>query len=145
MTEAWRAKEVEPNTLLWKSKDRSFDEGRLEVTYSHVQLCAVTCSTAKDVEHASYPNLSKNTIKIKRSSFFLSLFVNAVGWSSLLLFEKLSGLDCRSSHWWRNVNSRRIHGQLVRMVLVEQADELSEMLDRWSWLPGILFLWISFL
>ena len=28
------------------------------------------------------------------------------------------------------------------MVFVQQANEFSEMLDRWGWLSGILFLWI---
>ena len=51
------------------------------------------CNAAKDVECESYPNLSKNTIKIKRSSFF-RFFISAIGWLSLLLFERLHGFDC---------------------------------------------------
>ena len=49
------------------------------VTCSHVQSCVVTCNAAEDVKHAIYPNLSKNTIKIKRSSVLLSPFISAVG------------------------------------------------------------------
>ena len=90
---------------------------------------AVTCSAAENIERVSYPNSSKNTIKIKHSSVLLSLFVSAVGWSSSFLFERLIGRDCWSSHWWRSVDSKRSRGWLVRMVFVERADELSEMLD----------------
>ena len=93
---------------------------------------AVTCSAAEDVECVRYPNSSKNTIKIKRSSVLFSSFVSAVGWSSLLSFGRPSRLDCRSGHRWCVVNSRRSRGRLVRMVLVEWADELSEVLDCWS-------------
>ena len=100
------------------------------VTCSHVQSRAVTYSAAEDVECVRYPNLSKNTIKIKRSSVFFSSFVGAVGWSSSLLFGRLHGLDCRSSHWWYGVDSKRSCGWLVRMIFVERADELSEVLDR---------------
>ena len=102
----------------------------MEVTCSHVQSRAVTCIVAEDVKRASYPNSSKNTIKFKRSSVCFSSFVNAIGWSSSLLFGRSSRLDCRSSHWWCGVDSRRSRGRLVRMVLVEHADELSEVLDR---------------
>ena len=116
----------------WKSKSRSLNEGWLEVTCSHVQ-CGWGCWIW------IYPNSSKNTIKIKRSSVFFSLFVSAVGWSSSLLFERLRWLDCWSSRWWCGVNSRRSRGWLVRMILVERADKLFEVLDRWSWLSGILF------
>ena len=57
--------------------------------------CAVTCSAAEDVKRRSYPNSCKNTIKIKRSSVFFSSFVCVFGLLSSLLFERLSGLDCR--------------------------------------------------
>ena len=127
-------------TEAYKVEDRCFDESRLEVTCSHVQsravMCshvqsrAVTCSAAEDVNRVSYPNSSKNTIKIKRSSVLLSSFVSAVGWSSSLSFERLSGRDCRSSHRWCGVDSRKSRGRLVRVVLVERADELPEVLDR---------------
>ena len=66
------------------------------VTCSHVQLRAVMFNIAENVECGSYPNLSKNPIKFKRSSVFSSLFVSIISWSSLLLFGKLSKLDCRS-------------------------------------------------
>ena len=65
---------------------------------SHVQSRAVTCNMFKDVEHRNYPNLSKNTTKIKHNSVFFSLFVSAVGWLVLFLLWRLSGLDCWSSH-----------------------------------------------
>ena len=126
-------------TEAYKVEDRCFDEGRLEVTsshvqscvvmFSHVQSCAVTCSAAEDVECVRYPNLSKNTIKIKRSSVLFSSFVSTVGWSSSLSFRRSSRLDCWSGHRGCGVNSRRSCSRLVRMVLVEQADELSEVLD----------------
>ena len=90
----------------------------------------VTCSAAEDVERGSYPNSSKNTIKIKRSSVLFSSFVSAIGWSSSLSFGRSSRLDCRSSHRWCGVDSRRSRGRLVRVVFVERADELSEVLDR---------------
>ena len=99
------------------------------VMCSYVQSRAVTCNAAGCVKRVSYLNLSKNMIKIKRSSVLLSLFVSAVSWSSSLSFERLSGRDCQSSHRWRGVDSRRSRGRLVRMVLVERADELSEVLD----------------
>ena len=118
-------------SMFWWRSAGSHVQSRA-VTCSHVQSRAVTCSAAEDVERVSYPNSSKNTIKIKRSSVLLSLFVSAVGWSSSLSFERLSGRDCRSSHWWRGVDSKRSRGRLVRMVLVGQADELSKVLDRWS-------------
>ena len=95
-----------------------------------MQSRAVTCSAAEDVECVRYPNSSKNTIKIKRSSVLFSSFVSAVGWSSSLSFGRYSRLDCRSSHRWCGVDSRRSHCRLVRVVLVERADELPEMLDR---------------
>ena len=63
-------------------------------------------------------------------------------WLFLLLFGE--ELDYWSSYQWSNVNGRRGCCRLVRMVLVEQADELSKVLDRWGLLPGILFLWIPF-
>ena len=128
----------------WKSKSRYFDEGQLEVTCSHVQSCAVMCCAAEDIVCVRYLNSSKNTIKIKHSSVVFSSFVIAIGWSSLLLFGRSSRLDYQSSHWYCGVNSRRSRSWHVRMVLVEQANELSEVLDRWSWLPSILFFWISF-
>ena len=105
--------------------------------------CAVTCSAAEDVVYGRYPNSSKNTINIKRSLVFFSSFVSILGCSSLLLFRRLKGLDCHSdcwsSHRWCDVNSGRSRSWLVRILLVKQANEFSKMLDRWSWLPGILF------
>ena len=77
----------------------------------------------------SYPNLSKNMIKIKCSSVLFSSFVTAVGWSSSLSFGRPSRLDCWSGHRWCGVNSRRSRGRLAKMVLVERADELFEVLD----------------
>ena len=94
-----------------------------------MQSRAVTCSAAEDVECVRYPNLSKNTIKIKHSSVLFSSFVRAVGWSSSLSFGRPSRLDCRSGHRWCGVDSRGSRGRLVRMVLIEQADELFEVLD----------------
>ena len=130
----------------WGSRDfeRSFDEGWMEVMCSYVQSHAVTCIAAENIKRGSYPNLFKNMIKFKRSSVRFSLFVSAVGWSSLSLFGRSSQFDCWSSHRWCGVNSRWSYGWLVRIVFVEWADKLSKVLDYWSWLPGILFLWISF-
>ena len=126
MNKEWRSQEVEGLTEIvgWKSR-------------------AVTYNTAKDVRFGSYPNSSKNTIKLKRSSLF-SLFVSIVGWLSSISFERLRELDCWSSHRCCSVNSRRSHGWLVRMIFIKQADKLFEVLDRWSWLLGIFFLRISF-
>ena len=95
-----------------------------------MQSRAVTCSAAEDVGCVRYLNLSKNTIKIKRSSVLFSSFVSAVGWLSSLSFGRSSRLDCRSSHRWCGVDSRRSRCRLVRVVLVERADELPEVLDR---------------
>ena len=97
---------------------------------NHMQSRAVMCSAAKDVECVRYPNSSKNTIKIKCSSVLFNSFVSAVGWLSSLLFERLRGLDCWSSHRWYGVDSRRSRGWLLRMIFVEQADKLSKVLDR---------------
>ena len=57
-------------------------------------------------------------------------FLNASYQSLLLLFERLSGLGCWSSHRWCGVDGRRNCCRLIRMVLVERADELSKVLDR---------------
>ena len=134
MIEGCRSQEIEG----WRSR-------KVEVLTKTIgkKLHAVTCNAAKDVRLGSYPNSSKNTMKIKRSSLFSS-FVSAVGWLSSLSFGRLRGLDCWSSHRWCSVNSRRSRGRLIRMILVERADKLSEVLDRWGWLPGIFFLRISF-
>ena len=121
-----------------------FDESWLKITCSYMQSRAVSCIAAEDVECKSYPNLSKNTIKFKRGSVCFSSFASAVGWLSLLLFERLCELNCRSSHWWCSVDSRKSRGWLIEMIFVEQVDNFSAVLDRWSWLPGIFFLWISF-
>ena len=136
-----------PTPYDWDFKSRgsrdfegSFNEGWMEVTYSHVQSHAVTCIAAGDFERGSYPNSSKNTIKFKCSSVCLNSFVSAIGWLSLLLFRRSSRLYCWSSHQWCGVNSRRSRSWLVRMIFVKQANEFSEVLDCWSWLPGILFL-----
>ena len=73
-----------------------------------MQSRAVTCIAAEDIECRSYPNLSKNTIRFKRSLDSFSLFVNAIGWSYVLLFGRSSRLDCRFSHWWCNINSGEV-------------------------------------
>ena len=39
----------------------------------------VMCNAAENVEHESYPNLSKNMMKFKRSLVLFSLFVSAIG------------------------------------------------------------------
>ena len=52
-----------------ESKSRSFD---LQSAESHVQLRAVMCNTAEDVEYERYLNLFKNSIKIKRRLVFLA-------------------------------------------------------------------------
>ena len=57
----------------------------------------------------------------------LGALCSAFCWSFLLLLD--GELDCWSSHRWRGVNGRRSRCRFVRMVLVEQADELSKMLD----------------
>ena len=50
----------------------------------------------------------------------------------------------RSSYRWYGIDCKRCCRRLVRVVFVERADELSKVLDRWGWLPGILFLRIPF-
>ena len=79
--------------------------------------------------------------------FLVALFgalLSASCWSSLFLLQRLSRLDGWSNYWWCSVDSRRSCCQLVRIVLVEQADELFKVLDHWGYLPGDFFLWISF-
>ena len=49
-------------------------------------------------------------------------------WSSSLSFG--GELGCWPSHRWRGVDGRRGCCRFVRMVLVEQADELPKVLDR---------------
>ena len=63
-------------------------------------------------------------------------------WSSSLLFS--GKFDCWSSYRWCNIDGRGDCCRLVKMVLVEWADEFSKVLDRWGWLSGIFFLWIPF-
>ena len=48
---------------------------------------------------------------------------------SLFLLERLSEDGYWSSHWWCCIDGRRSFCRLVRMVLVERADELSKVLD----------------
>ena len=67
------------------------------------------------------------------SDAFLVVSLNALRspsfcWSSPLLFG--GELDCWPSHWWRSVNGRKSCCRLVRMVLVERANELPKVLDR---------------
>ena len=50
--------------------------------------------------------------------------------SPLFLLQRFDGPDCESSHWWCGVNGRRSCCRLIRMILVERADKLSEVLDR---------------
>ena len=73
------------------------------------------------------------------------MFLSMSCWLSPFLLQRLSGLDCWSSHWWYGINSRRSHSRLVRMVFVEQVDRLSKVLDRWGWLLNVFFFQISFL
>ena len=65
-----------------------------QLARSYLRLYAVKWNAVENIKHWIYLNLSKNTIKIKHSSVFFSLFVSAVDWSALLLFTRLSGLDC---------------------------------------------------
>ena len=50
--------------------------------------------------------------------------------SSSLPLGRLGGLDCWPSHRWYSVDCRRGRCWLIRMVLVERADELPKVLDR---------------
>ena len=65
-----------------------------------------------------------------------------VCWLSSLLFG--GELDCWSSHQYCGVDGKKSRWRLVRIVFVEQTDELSQVLDCWGWLLGIFFLWIPF-
>ena len=47
-----------------------------------------------------------------------------------LLFKRFGGPGCWFSHQWCGVDGRKSCCRLVRMVFVEQADELSKVLDR---------------
>ena len=44
--------------------------------------------------------------------------------------ERLDGLNYWSRYWWCSVDCRRSCRRLVRVVIVERADELSKILDR---------------
>ena len=70
----------------------------------------------------------------------LDALFSASCWSSLFPLKRLGG----SSHRWCNINCRKSCHRLVRVILVERVDKFSKVLDRWVWLPGILFLWIPF-
>ena len=48
-----------------------------QLARNHVQSRAVIYNVTEDVKRGNYPNLSKNTIKIKRSLVFSS-FVSAI-------------------------------------------------------------------
>ena len=58
--------------------------------------------------------------------------------------QRFNRLDCWFSHWWYGINSRRSRRRLVRMVLVERADELSKVLDCGERFPDVLFFWVTF-
>ena len=76
---------------------------------------------------------AKNTIKTKRSSVLFNLFVGAVsGSASLLFWSRWLGcwLDGWPGHRWCSVNGLRSRCRLVRMILMERADELPKVLDR---------------
>ena len=74
----------------------------------------------------------------------LSAFLSAFCWLPLFLLQRLSGLNCWSSHQWYSVDSRKSCCWLVKMVFVEWADKFSKVLDHWGWLPGVFFLRVSF-
>lgn len=116
-----------------------------QLAKSHIPSYAVIWNLIEDIKCGSHPNLFTNMIKIKCSSVFLSLFVSVVSWLSLLLFDRLGELDSQFNHRWCIVNSWRRYYWFVLIVLIKQGDKLLEVLNRWSWLPSIFFLWISFL
>ena len=70
-----------------------------QLAESDMQSCIVTCNMTENVNRESYPNLSKNTIKIKYSLVFFILFISVVSWLALLLFERLTWLHYWFSHW----------------------------------------------
>ena len=73
-----------------------------------------------------------------------SSFIGAVlSWPALLLLYGYWS-DSWFGHRSYSVDGLRDHCSLIRMILVEQADELPKVLDRWSWLLSILFFWIAF-
>ena len=66
--------------------------------------------------------------------FFLvtsfGVLFSASCWSPSFPLERLDGLDCWSSHWWCDIDCRKSRRRLIRVVLMERANELSKMLDR---------------
>ena len=62
---------------------------------------------------------AKNTIKIKCSSVFFSSFINTIGWSALLLFPGLGGLNNQFSNWWGSIDGPRNSCQFVKMIFME--------------------------
>ena len=95
-----------------------------------------------------YPLASSSRTTLTRISPYclfllasLGAFLSASCRSPSFLF---GGEDYWSGYWWRGIDGRKSRCWLVKMVLIEQANELSKVLDRWGWLPGIFFLWIPF-
>ena len=66
-------------------------------------------------------------------------------WSSLLLFGRLCGLDCWSSHGWNGVQRCWCYCQLLWMIFVESTDHLPEMHDYQRRFLGIFFFWVTLL
>ena len=44
-------------------------------------------------------------------------------------FQRFGRPDCGSSYWWYGVDGRRSRCRLIKMVLVERANELSKVPD----------------
>ena len=77
---------------------------------------------------------SKNSI--------LCTFAGTAGRSASLPFEG-GRPDCRPSHRRSGIDGRRSRCWLLRMLLVEAADQLLEVLNRWQRFPSIFFFRVT--
>ena len=86
----------------------------------------------KDLDDKGLGQNSDSFLSPLPCCFFLVASLGALLSASCrsLLLSFGEKLDYWSSHWWCGVDSKKCRYWLVRVVLVEQADELSKILDR---------------
>ena len=115
--------------------DKGLGQNKMLCSFSRVKLPPYKLPRAPPERQISgyLPAYGSRTTLTWIPAYYLSFIVSfgmlfsASCQSPLLLFG--GELDYWSSHWYCNVDGRRSHCCLIRMVLVEQANEFSKMLD----------------